>query len=104
VTNGANQINNIEFYLSEDREAEYKNQALSAATKNAKEKAKTIASSLDARLGKIVSVSESNFYYAPYRYSMEAAVDTDEAVAQVAKVTPMDVNVQASINVVYEIR
>ena len=39
VKNGANQINNIQFKLSEEKEQEYKKQAISEATINAKEKA-----------------------------------------------------------------
>ena len=102
VDNGANQINNINFGLSEAKEQEYKKQALAQATANAKEKAETIADSLDVRLGKLKSVSESNFYYRPYAVSMaEKAVD--EAVQEAAIVMPGDVTVTAQISLVYNI-
>ena len=102
VNNGANQINNINFGLSEEKEQEFKTQALAEATKNAKEKAETIAESLGARLGKIKTVSESNYYYTPYMYAMEAKAGSD-AVAEAAVVMPGDVTVTGRISIVYEI-
>ncbi|MBW2981577.1 SIMPL domain-containing protein [Candidatus Woesearchaeota archaeon] len=102
VDNGANQINSINFGLSEEKEQEYKKQAIAQATTNAKEKAETIADSLGAKLGKIRSVSESGFYYRPYAYAMEKTIG-DEAVAEAAQVLPGDVTVTARINIVYNI-
>ena len=102
VDNGANQINNINFGLSEEKEQEYKKQALADATKNAKEKAETIADSLDVKLGKLKSVSESSFYYRPYAYAMEETVGA-KAVQEAATVLPGDVTVTARISLVYNI-
>ena len=103
VANGASNIQNTNFGLSEEKEQEYKTQALAEATKNAKEKAETIAASLDAELGKIVSVSESNYYYQPYMHTLEAT-SMDKAVAEIAQVLPGDVEVTGRISVVYEIK
>ncbi|MBW2966705.1 SIMPL domain-containing protein [Candidatus Woesearchaeota archaeon] len=102
VDNGANQIQNINFGLSSEKEAEYKKQAIAEATKNAKEKAETIADSLGVRLGKIKTVSTSDYYYRPYAYAMEKA-SGDEAVAEAAVVMPGDVTVTARIILVYGI-
>jgi len=105
VKNGANQLNNINFKLSKEKESEFKKQALAEATKNAKEKAETIAESLDARLGKIKTVSESNFGYRPYMYEMAKAASSDmEIVEEAAAVMPSDVSVTANINIVYYIK
>ncbi|MBW2978182.1 SIMPL domain-containing protein [Candidatus Woesearchaeota archaeon] len=103
VKNGANQINNINFGLSETEEQEYKKQALSDATKNAKSKAETIADSLEVKLGDIKSVSESDFYFRPYMYAMEKAVGVD-AVAEAAAIMPGKVTVTARVSIVYNIR
>lgn len=100
VKNGANQINNINFGLSEAKEQEYKQTALAEASKNAKSKAETIAQSLGVKLGKIKSVSESNFDYRPYMYAMEKAAGAP-AVAEAAAVMPRDVTVTATISLVY---
>lgn len=105
VNNGANQINNIEFYLNEATEQEYKQQAVAQATTNAKEKAQTMANALDAKLGKIKSASEASFDYYPFRYAMEE-VSGDAAIseAKAAVITPKDVTVSANIELVYEIK
>ena len=103
VNNGANQINNINFGLSEEKEQEYKKQALSEAAKNAKEKAEILAESLGAKLGKIKTVTESNFYYRPYMYAMEETVGLD-AVKEAATVMPSDVKVTANVNIVYYLK
>lgn len=102
VENGANQISSIDFGLSSEKEQEYKTEALADATKNAKEKAETIASSLGAKLGNIKSVSESGFYYTPYRYAMEEVAGA-KAVSEAAAVMPGQVTVTASISIVYKI-
>jgi len=104
VNNGANQINNINFGLSEAKEQEFKQQALAEATKNAKSKAETIADSLDVKLGKIKSVSESSFRYAPYAVALEAKAAGDMVEeAEAAVVMPRDVTVTAQISLVYNI-
>jgi uncharacterized protein YggE len=102
--NGANQINGINFGLTPAREAEYKKQALAEATKNAKEKAETIAEGLGAKLGSIKSVSESNYYYRPYMYDMMVKAAGAAAVNEAATVMPSDVSVTAQISIVYVIK
>ncbi len=100
VENGANQIQNINFGLSVEKENEYKNQALAEATKSAKEKAETMASSLGVKLKGVKSISESGYYARPYAYAMEETVGS-KAVAEAAQVMPGDVTVSANVNVVY---
>jgi len=103
VNNGANQVNNINFQLSEEKEQEFKKQALAEATTNAKEKAVTIAESLGVSLGKIKTVSESGYYARPYAVMMEAKAGAD-AVEEAATVLPEDVTVTANIQLVYHVR
>ncbi len=103
INNGANEINNIQFQLSEEEEQKYKKQALAEATKSAKAKAETIAESLGVSLGKIKTVSESSFRYAPYMYAMENVVGA-EAVEEAATVMPKDVTVTANIQLVYYVK
>jgi uncharacterized protein YggE len=103
VDNGANQINNIQFQLSNEEEQKYKKQALAEATQSAKEKAETIADSLGVSLGKIKTVSESSFRYTPYVYAMEKVAGAD-AVEEAAIVMPKDVTVTADIQLVYYVR
>ncbi len=103
VSNGANQINNINFGLTEEKEQEYKKQALAEAGKNAKSKAETIAESLGLKLGKIKTVSESNYYQRPYTYALEKTVGAG-AVAEAASILPSDVTVTATVSIVYHVR
>ena len=103
VTNGANQINNIQFELSDAKDKEYRKQAISEATQNAKEKAETIAESLGVKLGGIKTVSEANYYARPYVYAMEAKAGA-VAVEEAAAVLPSDVTVTANINIVYHVK
>ena len=100
VNNGANQIPNINFGLTEEKEQEYKKQALAEAAKNAKAKAETIAESLGVKLGKVKTVSESNYYYTPYTYAMARAEGKD-AVAEAATVLPGDVTVTGQVSIIY---
>jgi len=102
VENGANQINNINFGLSEAKDQEYKKEALTQAAKNAKDKAETIAESLGVKLGKIKTVSESNYNYRPYTYAM-AETDGAKAVDEAATILPSDVTVTANIAIVYNV-
>jgi uncharacterized protein YggE len=104
ANNGANQINGINFGLTPAKEAEYKKQALADATKNAKDKAETIADSLGAKLGAIQSVSESNYYYRPYMYDMMVKTASAGAIQEAATVMPSDVSVSAQISIVYAIK
>ncbi|MDD5193006.1 MAG: SIMPL domain-containing protein [Candidatus Nanoarchaeia archaeon] len=103
VTNGANQINNIEFYLSPEKEAEYKTQAIADATKNARDKAEAMATGSGAKILRVKSISESNFNYYPYTYSMNDVAGA-AAVKESATVLPRDVNINANVMIVYEIR
>lgn len=98
---GANQINNINFGLSEAKEQEYKAQALSEATKSAKGKAEIIADSLDVQLNELKSVSESNYYYTPYRYDMMAGASMDKAMEESATILPQEVTISAQVSLVY---
>jgi len=105
VSSGANQVNNINFQLSEEKEKEYKQKAIAEATKNAKEKADTIAQSLGVRLGKIKTVSEANYYSRPYAVALEAKAGAmDEMIEEAASIMPSDVTVTANINLVYHVR
>ncbi|MBS3159307.1 SIMPL domain-containing protein [Candidatus Woesearchaeota archaeon] len=96
---GANQINNINFGLSEAKEQEYKAQALSEATKSAKDKAEIIANSLNVKLHELRSVTESNYYYVPYRYDM--AMGVEKAADEAATILPQEVTITAQVALIY---
>jgi len=104
VNNGANQINNVEFYLSSIKENEYKQNAISEATKNAREKAEAMASGSGARLGRVKSISENQYYATPYSYGMKNNIAGDAAIKEASTILPQSVSVSANVNIVYELR
>lgn len=102
VKNGANQINAINFDLSDAKMTEYKKSLLAEAAKNAKDKAEVIAESLGVKLGKVKTVTTSDYNTVPYNYPMMKSTGAD-AVAEAATVMPGEVTVNAYISVTYEI-
>ncbi len=98
-------INNINFELSNEKSNEYKVTALSEASKDAKVKAEAIAAGLGKTLGKLVSVSASDYNYQPYPiYARSDMASGAEAVKVATDINPQNVNIQASATVVYEIK
>jgi uncharacterized protein len=100
--NGVNQIGSINFMLSPAKEDEYRQIALAEASKSAKAKAEAIAASLGVRLGALKTVTESNFGYIPYIYTVKS--EADNAAAEAAVVLPSDVTITASISLVYYVK
>ena len=97
---GANGVDSITFSLSDDLKLNLRNQALTNAAADAKQKARKITDSLGVTLGKLHSVSESvDFrpYYAPYA-SLAVAADK---VAAPTQIEPQTVDVSATLAVVY---
>ncbi len=100
VQSGINQVDNLNFKLSK----EPKNALVAEATKNAKDKAKTLADNLDVELGDPVTISETN-YYVP-RYYASASKDIMAMAAEeaaVPQISPQEINVQLGVSVVFEI-
>jgi len=102
VDAGANQIQGINFGLTDETEKEVRDQALEEAAELAKEKADSLASALDVKIVKIVSVQESNYYYTPFRYGDYAMAEESMAGAK-TQISPEDVEVRSTVNVVFEI-
>jgi hypothetical protein len=103
-------VSYINFELSEEKQQEYKNQAVLEATEDARTKAEAIANGLDKRLGKIISVSDQSFGYNPWPiFYAERAQASNVDVAESAKsatasIQPGEQEVNARVNIVYEIK
>lgn len=98
---GANNINSINFALENNRAI--KKQALQSAIIDAKEKAEIIAKSLNKRITNVLEVSECGTSIENRnvgRYSLKAA-SYDSAVTPI---TPGNVNISASVEVVFEMQ
>lgn len=101
-------ISYINFELSQEKQNEYKAQALKAAAEDAKIKAQSIAEGLGKKLGRLVSTSESSFNYYPWRlYGAEggvATMDAAEAKTATTNIQPGEQEVSASVKAVFKIR
>ncbi|MFT4344156.1 MAG: SIMPL domain-containing protein [Candidatus Woesearchaeota archaeon] len=102
---GANNVQRISFGLSDELEKRVRDEALQNAGLSAQEKAQSIANTMNVRLGKVVSVQESNYYFQPYQFNgmMRAETAMDMAVPE-TQISPQNVEVRASMSVLYAIR
>jgi len=102
VDNGA-LVSYINFELSNEKSNEYKALVLANASQDAKAKATAIATSLGKELGRIVSITSSEYNYYPYPvYKMGEAESSD--VREVAtNIQPENLVVSATVIVVYKI-
>jgi len=101
LESGANRIDQISFYLSDEREAELRSQMLDAAASQARSKAQSIASGLGSRIVGVSSASESSFYATPFYARSEAAMVKDAMGG--TQVAQGEVEVSASVSVSFEI-
>ncbi len=102
VDAGATGVNSISFELSKTAEKDAKNEALKRAVQDAKSKAEALAEGIDKRLGKVVSVSINEYYaYPVMRGAVAMAEWMDKAVPP--PIAPQELDVSASVQVVFEI-
>ncbi|MGB7001146.1 MAG: SIMPL domain-containing protein [Halobacteriota archaeon] len=101
---GANNVQRIEFGLTEAEEKELKNEAIKKACEDAESKADAIANSFGLVNLRVASVRESSVYASSYRdvgmFNAEVPMAKGEAIAP--PINPKAVEVKATIEVVYE--
>lgn len=99
-------ISYINFELSQEKENEYKAEAMKLAAQDAKIKAQATASGLDKKIGDLVSVSISNFGYYPWRMYSGSGVAEDAMLAkeEATSITPSEQEVTASVTAVFKIK
>ncbi len=109
-TNAGAGISYINFELSPTLEQEYKTQAITEASNDAKVKAQAVASGFDKSLGRLVSVSLDQFSYYPWNIyaskdsAVGGGVSNEEAKRAVSSITPSEQDVSASVTAVYKLR
>jgi len=97
-------VNSIDFELSNDKSNEYKTQILAKASQDAKTKAGAIAAGLGKKLGKLVSVSSSDYNYAPYpMFARSDMAGTAEAKVAATNLQPQNLDITATVSVSYAI-
>ncbi len=105
VNAGVTQVQNIEFSLSNEKEAETKKLALEKAGQDAREKAEATAQGLDVSLGKIVTITASDYSYQPYPFFVSASGNVRDALEAVKapEINPRELETQATVTVVFEV-
>lgn len=101
-------VNSINFELSQEKQNQYKADALKLATEDAKVKAESIASGLEKKLGDVVSVSDMSFDYNPWPiYAGGEAISATEANAgaksAVMNIQPGEQEINARVSVTYRV-
>jgi len=96
------EIDNIQFGLTTEREIEVKQELLSKASKNAKQKAEAIADSLDVNIIGVITVSENNVYIQYGRYESALLSKSAEGSAP-TPINPQQITTTANVLVEFEI-
>jgi hypothetical protein len=99
-------INSINFELTQEKQNEYKAEAMKLAAQDAKIKAQATASGLDKKIGDLVSVQVSNFGYYPWNvYSGSGRMeDAMYAKAEATSITPSEQEVTASVTATFKLK
>ena len=105
VNAGATTIQSINFELSQDKQNEVKTEAISKATEDAKAKAEATAQGLNAKLGKVktVTVQDYNYYPYPIYASADGGVALDVKRVQETVIQPSNLDVSSNVMVVFEL-
>ncbi|WP_415378606.1 SIMPL domain-containing protein [Halosimplex sp. TS25] len=98
VTNGANEVDGVEFTLSSDKREELRQEALTEAMDTARGEASTIAGAEDLTITGVDRVSTTEYHSRPY--AVEASAMAGDGGGTSIDSGP--VTVSASVNVVYE--
>ncbi len=98
---GANNISSLRFDLSDSKKKEAKIAALQEATQDGRDKAYAIAGSLDVQIDKIYYISETETFFPPPVYALEAQVERDIASPVIS---PQEVEVTANIQIAFTFR
>ena len=99
VAAGVNQINSIQFTVSDDRLLGIRNDTLKGAVLDAQKKAAVIVSALGVKILGVQQVSESSYFPTPV-YSRDMSLVGAKASTEVI---PGDLKISGSVGITYEI-
>ncbi|MEK6886431.1 MAG: SIMPL domain-containing protein [Nanoarchaeota archaeon] len=97
-------VSYINFELSLEKQNEYKKTVLADAAKDAKSKAEALASGFGKRVGKLVSVSSSDYSYMPYPIFARAEGAVSDAKQAATNLPSGTLDVTATVSARYEIK
>lgn len=99
VTNGANEVDGIEFTLSQDKREDLRQEALRNAMDSARGEAGAIADSADLAVAGVDRVSTTEYHSRPYRLESTGLAASDGGTS----INSGPVTVSASVTVVYDV-
>ena len=98
-------IGYINYELTEENQKAYKVVAIKAATEDATEKARALAEGAGQDLGRLVSISTSEFGYYPWAAYAVSDSGIGKSGAEIAtSITPSEQDVSATVTAVFKIR
>ncbi len=103
VDAGATNVDSVSFSLSTTAERDAKDAALRSAVQEARQKAEALADGLSVRLGKVSSVSINEYNVMPFYRGGVMAAEAMMDKAEAPPIAPQEVDVSASVTVVFEI-
>ena len=101
VAAGVNQINSIQFTVSDDKIKDLRNDALKEAVLDARKKADVMVAALGVHILAVQQASESSYLPSPVYYRDAAPVAAGAKAS--TELVPGELNITASVSIVYEI-
>ena len=97
-------ISYINYELNEENQKLYKVEAIKLATEDAKTKAEALAEGSGSSLGSLISVSSSEWGYAPWMAASEDAVKGSSGAEIATSITPSEQQISATVSTTFRIR
>lgn len=107
LRNGANRVDGVTFGIKEVLEA--REEALRLATRAAKRKAQVMADALDAKIGRIASITETTYQYTPWSNrssnlaQVQVAAGEGAAAAGAESIEPGMIEIVVDVNLAFTI-
>jgi hypothetical protein len=102
--NAGASISSVNFELSPEKQNDAKKEAIKIAAEDARLKAEALASGVGKKLGSLVSISNSDFYYSPWNVYTSSGYGSTDAKEAVMQITPSEQEITASVNAVFKIK
>ncbi|MBR9677380.1 SIMPL domain-containing protein [Candidatus Woesearchaeota archaeon] len=100
-------VSSINFELSTEKQNELKAELLATAAQDARAKADAVATGLDKKVSSVISVSTSDYGYAPYpifRAEMAVADSGTQAIKAASEIEPRKLDLNAQVSVTFKIK
>jgi len=99
---GANRVDQVSFYLSEEKESRIKSEMLASAASEARSKAKSIADGLGVKIVGVRSAAESSFSVTPF-YTRSEAMSAKDILGGATRVAEGEIEVSVSVTASFDI-